>query len=260
MSFDTYGFLGNQIEKVSQDVHEKHKGLYDLVFEINTFAQKIKFEFNIHNQDNQELTIGALYIKTIQSFESVIILSQRGLDTDSKAVLRVLLETVFYLKSMCIDPDFVNDFIKGDELKRYKILSRILKDTEGDFSKEIKKYAEKEDLSELKSKIPKKEDNPLEIYKVAKKAGMYDLYQLVYGNLSCDVHTSVRALEKYYGIDENGKVSYLECIPIFTDLVAVIITACSILLVALDCLSKFFKLNYESKIANYRESLKKYDS
>jgi hypothetical protein len=257
LPFDIYGFLGKQVENISQDTYEKHKELYDLIFEINKFAQKIKYEFVIHNQNIQELTIGSLYIKIIQSFESVIILSQRGLETDSKAILRVMLEAVFYLKSIYLDPDFVYDYIMGDEIERYRILFKVSKDNENIFSEELKEYVKKENPRKLKQK--KEKDNSLEIYNVAKKAKMYDFYQLVYGTLSSDIHTPIRSLEKYYGIDENGNVSHLICVPIFTDLTAVILTACSILLVALDCLSMFFKLNYESKISNYNENLKHFD-
>ena len=259
MSFDINGFLGEQIEDIHKQICQDNKGLLDFVLELNRLAQEIKYKLEIHNEDAQELTIGALYIKTLQSFNSIVILSLRGLESDSKALLRVMLEAAFYLKATCIDDNFVFEYINGDELERFKIINRIVHDKGNVFSEEAKKYATRDKLEELKSKIPPKKDNPLEIHKVAEKAKMNDFYQLVYGHLSADVHTSVRSIEKYYGLDENGKVIYFDCIPRTDSLNVTLSTACSILITILDCCTEFFKLNYTEVLNNKIEWLKEFD-
>jgi hypothetical protein len=259
MPFDKYGFLGAQAEEISRNKRREEKELFDFVDSLNKFAQLLKYDFNIHNEDPQELIIGALFIKAHQSFESVVILAERGLVADSKSILRVLLEAVFYLKAVCEDRNFTFDYIKGDDVERFKILNRVFKDNSNVFSDELKAYASKERIEELRPQIWKRDESPLEIYKVAKRAGMDDFYQLVYGTLSADIHTSVGSLEKYYGLDQNGKVVYLESVPNFTDMKSVIVTSCSILIVALGCTSKFFELDYESEISRYREEVPKFD-
>jgi len=259
MPFDVHGFLGEQVKVIGMKEYEEHKDLFELVIAINKYAQEMKYKFVIHNEDSQELTIGALYIKALQSFESVVILSRLGLNSDSKAVLRVLLEAVFYLKAICEDDNFVFTYIKGDDVELHRILKKISKDEKGIFSTKLKEYASKDKIDNLKSVIWKKNENPLEIYKVAEKAGMSDFYQLVYGSLCDNVHTSVRSLEKYYGINESGRADSLDGLPNFADMDVVIVTACSILLVALSCTEGFFELNCDGDISILKEKLMKFN-
>ena len=239
MSFETNGFLSSQIDEFRQRFIEDYQALFEFVKELNHFAIKIKDKFSIHNQDSRELIIGALYIKVLQSFESTIILSERGLESDSKSILRVMIEAAFYLKAACIDESFCDDYIKSDDLERFKFLNRVRRDKKGIFSCELREYASKDRIESLKNSAWGKKDNPFEIYKVAQRANMYDFYQLVYGLLSSDVHTSIRSLDRFYVVNNEGLVEYLIFAPQYDKWSIAILTACSILNIVLSCTCLF---------------------
>jgi hypothetical protein len=245
MSFDSNGFLGKQIDENRMDFVQKHQDLFVFLEGLNQFAVEIKDKFVIRNQNPRELIIGALYIKVLQSFESIIILSQRGLESDAKSILRVMLEAAFHLKAICIDEEFYKDYIKGDDYEKFKLYNRVSKDDNGIFSSEIKKLVTNEKIDNLKKTVWRRQENPLEIYKVAQRALMYDFYQLVYGTMSADVHTSVRSIEKFYGLNDDGMVEYLYFAPQYNEIeIAVILTACSVLNIILSSTCSFFNFNY----------------
>lgn len=254
---DDFFFMKEFLKQIPQKSQQKIITLFKLLDDIYDFAYAIVPEFNVHNLDSRELTIGSLYIETMHSFESVILSSQRGLDAPSKAMLRVLLETVFKLKLICIDPEFINEYIKSDDFNRAQLFNQVLLDNDEIFSHELKELAA-EEFPKLQDVFRNKEYQ-MKPWKLAKRAGMYDFYLLVYIKLSDDVHTSIRSLEKYYGLNNEGTVTHMIMEPIFGDLIMVALTACSILVEALKCTSDFFELSYKEKLENYIDELKKFD-
>jgi hypothetical protein len=68
MSFDENGFLSEDIETFSSTVQEKYKDYFTLCYDVNEFAEKVKFEFNIHNDNGQEIISSCIFLKILERY------------------------------------------------------------------------------------------------------------------------------------------------------------------------------------------------
>ena len=103
MSFDTEGFLGNQASEIIKENYESHKDIFELCEEINLYAQSVKDDFKIYQDDMQGILATTLFSKILNTFQAVVILYKYGLNSQSKMLTRVELESLFTLKSTIKD-------------------------------------------------------------------------------------------------------------------------------------------------------------
>jgi len=213
MSFNENGFLGEQINEIMSEIYNQNKELFDYIIELNSFAQRFKFRLDVKVDNLQQIVATCAFIKFLNSFQSVFILAQRGLESDSKALLRVALEELFILKGLCDDPDFTKKYLGTDLLQRREVLKILEKDTSNKtFSKELKSSFTPEEINEISNKldeeIKKIDAKKISIKQLAEDVGLYDFYS-AYKVLCDDIHTSPRTLEKYITTDDSSGAIFL---------------------------------------------------
>ena len=242
MSFENTGFLGKEAESMSMRIVDKHKKFFALCYDINRFAEKVKYKFDIHNQDDQELITACLFIRLLEGFQATIILASRGLVEDTKVVVRTLLESVFLLKVCCEDKSFLIDYIKSDEIIRLKWMN-VADKSEWPFFNPLREYATPEIKTELEEKIRREGIKPIKIEDVAKKAELSAFYDAAYRWYSSSTHVSARSLENaYIGINENGDISHLLHRPDDREIEKHLLTVAECLLLALNSTCLLFGL------------------
>ncbi len=123
MSFEKEGFLGQEAEQYKSKIINDNQELFNLCFELNTLAHGSKYDLQIHNQEAQEMILGCLLIRLLNNFQGIAMLSNYGLVIEAKILLRSMLETLFILKICCEDKDFINKYIKSDQVYRYRLLN-----------------------------------------------------------------------------------------------------------------------------------------
>ena len=124
MPFDENGFLGKEAEKWAAEMLQRNKKYFELCYEINSFAEKIKYKF-IQNQTGQKMVVAALFTRLLEGYQTAIILVNRGLEEDARVIIRTVLETLFLLKACCEDKEFVDQYMKSDEKKRLKLMNVV---------------------------------------------------------------------------------------------------------------------------------------
>ncbi|MFA5780576.1 MAG: DUF5677 domain-containing protein [Elusimicrobiota bacterium] len=252
MSIDEHGFLGKEIEGYKQNIENKFKDIFELAYELNEYAQKIKFKFIIHNKDGQEVIAASLFIRILNGFQGAVILLKYGLTIESVVIVRSTLETLFVLKRICDDREYVRDYVKSDEKKRLKLMNIAHRNPSALFES-LRQYATEEIITELKSKITKENIDEIQLETLAVKAGMRDYYDGVYRILSGISHPTPRAIEKYAVVDENRDVKSFNCGPMEDNLSETLITVIGLLNLALESVLKLFKLNEEEKLTYFEE-------
>lgn len=213
MSIDENGFLGKDALILAAQIRERNKSLFELCFEINGFAQKLKYELEVHNLDPQEFFAAAFFIRVLESAQGAVILVERGLELEAATILRSAFDSLIYLKCSVEDEQFAYDYMNYAEIKRRDDLKNILKfkiyENEKSFGNEadiikmisdIEKGFEKsgKKMGQFRQKFLKKE--------LAEKANMSILYASFYAVTSDAAHTGMGALRQHLKTDEQGKI------------------------------------------------------
>src|SRR5438105_4301631 len=92
------GFLKPELPQWEPEFREKFRGWVDLYEEVNAFCYK-SLSAAVANPTLAQSLCWALFLRSVATFQAILILLQKGLQSDSKALLRSLLEVTFTLKA-----------------------------------------------------------------------------------------------------------------------------------------------------------------
>jgi Family of unknown function (DUF5677) len=148
----------------------------------------------------EEASLAArLFIRGLSSFQSAILLAERGMIQDARSCL----ENVFCFGALRKDRDFLGKFEKAD-LHSKKTFANALR--VGNLKPEPE-VAEK--LSEFLDDLERSGERAekLKWKEVANLAGLGNVYDVYYRGLSNDAaHPSLIALKRYCEVDENNEL------------------------------------------------------
>jgi len=246
--FDEKGFLGIQAHEFALEISKKHKDWFDLCSDINSFAQRSKYDLVIHNMDGREVISVCLLLRILNGFQACMILAGRGSVIEGEVLLRSMFEALFIMKACMKDEDFMREYVKSGEVHQLRLMSAAFKYGEGVFA-ETRKCASKEKMDELRSKEKRKEIKKLNLSEVAEKAGLGLLYDSAYRLLSDSVHCGPKSLEDYIkDTDKAGRIKSLNVIPIDVELDSVFMNAIQVIFFALDALFEYFNLDKKKEM------------
>jgi hypothetical protein len=255
MSFNSNGFLGQEIKEIMQHNYELHKELFMFCEELNRYSYCIRDKLEVRQQDYRGIILAILFINIQNSVQGSEILYRYGLNTEAKAITRTALENLFYLRAMLKDEEFQQQLLINDQINRKRILKRIKEHPDiFDNLQEIPYLKDLEDLvEETKGKRElSKED-------VAKKAGLHSEYLYAYTTLCGSVHTNIRSIaDECITDEENITIEAIDGgVPTTKDIDVVFYTNCHIMIIALECISEYFDLKADEQINIYRDKVLK---
>lgn len=250
MPFDEKGFLGGQITEISNNIYADKKKYFDVCYDLNQFAHRVKFEFVIHNANGQEVISASLFIKILNGFQAIYILAKFGLLIEAEILLRSILEALFLLKITCEDSNFIPEYVKTDDAQRLKFMT-IAKNNPDPVLDSLRDYATKEKMEELKNKITQENIKELQIKELAKRANMCKQYETTWRLLCSPVHSSPRSLQKYVTVDNKGDINSFLWGPITDDIDSVLLTSAEILFGATDLMVKLCKIDKQQEMNNF---------
>jgi superfamily I DNA and/or RNA helicase len=246
--FSRLGFLGQEIDEIMGSYLNENAAWYDFMQELNIFANEIRYKFDIKQDDPRTVIAAALFIKTTNSFQAIVLLSKKGLGVDASAITRSLMEVVFPLKILSQEEDFVYEFLLTEKVKQLKLINVILQDKES-FST-IRDNTSEEHRDRLKQEVENDKARDFSVEELSKRAGMKVFYQLAYRHLSDDAHTTIWSLKKYLRTDEVGNIAELdngEQLFGFSNFR----TTALCLLIALDSVNDVFHLGFQQEIKEF---------
>lgn len=245
-------FLDRSFEKVVAQIHQAHTKQFAFAWLLNELAHKALFDAKINRQDPQHLLLATLEHRALTSYQSVVLLVERGLPHEARAVLRTLLEVTFRTVAIANNKDIGLAYILEDERHRIKLINKYKM-----LSKEVRTQASKAMLNELKSTIETKiKDQGIKKLKTqwfAQRAGLEDLYHSAYSVLSEAVHVNSKSLESALNLDDDETLVSLNYFPSDNYLDKHIYTAAEALLLSLRAVH----LIIETKFAKDNDQLHK---
>jgi phosphotransferase system HPr-like phosphotransfer protein len=254
MPFDENGFLGKDAKTFAERIEKSHIDFFQLCYDINRFAQKIKFRFEIHNKDGQEVITACLFIRILEGYQASILLVKGGFSSEARALIRIILESLILLKICCEDANIIPKYILTDEKKRLKLMQIAHKYNDELFAL-LRGYATKEIMVELAEKVKTEDIKELIIEQLAIKVGMKHYYDSIY-RLACDdIHTSPRVLERYVIANEEGDIVELNNAPKDEDARSNLLTLADFMLIAMVSMLKLHKIDEEVALKDFYKRL-----
>jgi hypothetical protein len=179
---------------------------------------------DVPRDDNQCLTIAILLVRAHKSFQSSLLLTQRGLISDARVVLRSAVEGAIALNALANDAAFLDTLIEAHYYNQRKAARVVLDDPlyKAHYSAEqiVQMEATVQDVvAREKTIAPWKFRDP-NWADVARKH-CKDLYETLYRLPSSDgTHTTINAIHRHVGYDDSQRISELKIGPNTSSLVS----------------------------------------
>ena len=152
--------------------------------------------------DSRSLLAAAHFARILASVQSAVILLERGLLSQAKAVLRMALESLFALAAIHMKRELAVPMAMTQLADKRTIADRMLQWSDPELKAEVAAHA---DEAELKILIGSRA-RELKTFELAQAAGMTDWYLSLYAILSFPTHGAISDLVAHLVIDDSGQI------------------------------------------------------
>ena len=195
------GFFSPEAVESQVGIKTAYRDVFAISEELSKLLLRLLRDADIDQASVKNMAINALAAKSLELFQSSIILLERGCIPAAKALCRVFIETVYKLCALQVSPDAVELYIAQSSATRLQKLKCIKKYNQKHSVKAPEIDAEVESLAKLKPKRT-------EPYQWALLAQMQDFHNTYYQGLSDDVHSNIESLNHYFDDTSKHLVSF----------------------------------------------------
>jgi hypothetical protein len=252
--FGEEGFLSTKIDDLIQKCHTKYKDWFELHESINKYCWGLISKLKFHSDNRQEYLTLALFLRTLSIFEGSYILIERGMVSETKILLRTLMETLFSLCAVARDKEAAEQFYQGHNYLKYKALKKMLESHSPAIVPNEIDYGKR--LAELKNPAQTKKSKPLSVEEWATKAGLHDFYASAYIYFSWTAHSNVMEIGKLLQGESDDSVRKIVLSPDFEEVYKYLMTGIECIVIALGSINKLFHLKENDRIEEYSQSYK----
>ncbi|MFI4998283.1 MAG: DUF5677 domain-containing protein [Reyranellales bacterium] len=243
VSFATDGFLSPTIDRFRTSMRKvpTYRQWFEFAEDLNRLGIDMQRDRDIPRNDNQKLTIAALFVRAHQSFQAALTLAERGMLGDARVVLRSAVEGAIALNALANDIGFLDQLTDAHYFNQRKIARLTLG------SADYRSHYAPDQIAAMEATI--KEVDAIDGERLArgqKKLAdvtwadvamkhCQDLYDLLYRQLSGDgTNTNINSMHRHMEYDSQGLFSGFKVGPSVSDMVEVLKAACLMFLWAAD--------------------------
>ncbi len=215
MTFETQGFLSQDIETWRKRFVEKNSEWFGIAARVNEVAQKLAF--SAHTKDGgrnaeRRLLAGQLFVRVLSSFQGAILMAERGMTVEARTLVRGCLESTFILGALHDDDyEIVKIMLHADYNSRRTLAYNLSRNAIFRGVVDANTLRNVDSLADAAAKpcqVPK-----LSYKELAEKGGMEGLYD-IYKQLSADAaHPTVTSLSRHLDPDERDTANSVVCGP-----------------------------------------------
>jgi hypothetical protein len=199
-TFNEVGFLSKALGTWVAETRSQFHLEFATADRINRLAMKMLFDLPAENMTDAHLISNCCFGRILQSFQSAVLLVERGALLDARTITRSCAESVILLSALKAEPATPNRLEEADDLHRLKFAEAILRrnDVINVHSGEEVAIL-KQVISEIRTKYKDKKPRDTNLWDMAELGGMQELYNLAYRSTSGDAaHPTLRALQRYF--------------------------------------------------------------
>jgi hypothetical protein len=262
MTFRIDGFLSSSMTGFTATLRQvpAYKQWFDFAEDLNRLGHDMLEGHETFPTDNQLLVISALFIRAHQSFQAAILLIEKGMLADARAVLRSAVEGAIALNVLANDPTFIDRLIEAHLYNQRKIANVALA------TQDYRAKISSEQITQMEATIKNICDQETSAGRVfgdiqwANAAAKHcrELYDLMYRSLSNDgTHTNVNAIHRFLEFHPSGELAALRVGPETTDMIDVFALACLTFLWAAEPFAQAHSLHFRERISEGRARFEK---
>jgi len=194
-------------------VRQKHSWEFEAMDLQKKVNQSIMDRISANEDDGPSVVLASIFSRACYSFESSVILFERGLLADAISCVRNLLETTFFIVAINKQNYLHQRWTQRDWFFQKRVFTQTKK-----FSKYYKEYSSEEEIDMLIEGTEKKisennaKDSGIDFW--ADKAGMVEEYRIDYPQWCQATHSGPRTVEKGSINHDNGKLKEFKFGPI----------------------------------------------
>jgi len=250
--FSEEGFLSTDTDDLVEQCNKTYKEWVELCESINKYCLNIINKLQVHPNERQECLVSALFLRMLAIFEGSYILNKRGMDSETKILLRTLLETLFSLCAIAKHQEIAEEFFREHYYLKYKALKKMMESS----SKEIIPDSKDDSLRliELKNEVSKQKSKPLSVQELSKKAELGDFYTSVYPLFSWTVHSNIMEIGKLLDGESDDTIDGVFLSPGIAEADRYFLVGVECIVIALRSINTLFNLKENDKIEEYAKS------
>jgi len=250
---DECGFLSDQISDWIKKHRNANAEYFNLCEDVSKYCQKVMLSLEVHKKNLPEVLVASLLVRTLSNFQGMILLAERGMINESKALLRCLLEGMFAIVAIGLETNFAFDLVNNDLFEQRRVLIGCLELKH--LNNEQRRYA-KEKLIDVKKEIKEKNIKKITTKNIAEKSGLLDFYNSAYRVLSGTIHASIRDLQQYLKVDLKGKIDGLLWGPDIDDIDFILLTGIEDMLYILEGVFQVFSIKDKDEFESLSKRFK----
>lgn len=251
MPIQSRGFLGEEAENKKHDIRAAYRGVFARLDELNDICHEYLRAIRTAPRTEPNVWTGTLYIRGLLCFQSIVILSERGLIEDATALCRTLLQVHFKTAAVAQDRSVISRLkataeslrkrrAQGFQSGRLSVPSNV---ADVDWATKIA------EIDEILGQIGRSEANDKELFLLGRcDPRDYNAYQL----FSDVAHVSVTELQKLMKLDSHGNFAGLKYGPHDRQLAPLVLYAAQILIDILESADRVLAVGLPAALQNLR--------
>jgi hypothetical protein len=264
-SFAVLGFFSPEIDELRDAVRKstRCKPWFAFAEDLSRFAFEMLRDHETPLDDLQRFSMSPLFVSAHQSFQAAVLLAERAMVGDARALLRGASEDAIALVALAADPKFVDRFVAAHRKHQLTVARQLLADADCRANLTAEQVQRLEatvrDIEALKGQSTH-EAKAINWADVAQQH-CKDLYNLLYRPLSADgTHSTVDAMNRHFEADSQMRITKLKVAPDVRDTTEIVDTlsaACLIFLWAAEPFTRAFD-QHDSHTARVQTYLARY--
>jgi len=199
------GFLSDEVSAVVSAIRNRYPAHFREINALNRLLTVAQYRLHVHQESARELTCAALFVRSLAHCQASVILLERGMQPSARALVRCALEGLFNLGACAADWKTALAFVDADQIDR-KRKARYLRQVQDPDAKATLEQSDLDEiLRQIDNKIEEVEAREVRTRKMAKLAGLEDMYLTAYAQLSGAVHSTVGDLDQHFRLDASGQ-------------------------------------------------------
>lgn len=243
------GFLSPNVEAWRQEVRENATDWFALAEDINRASVAILGTLAPSSGSDRELGAAAMFARALQSFEAVILLTERGMLADAGTLARNIVESAIYLGGLAMIADFPERMAASNNAHFASMAAALATHLEDDMGDAEAAADMRTLVDDVKAKGYVLKD--IKLLQLAKEVGLDPLYQVVYRKLSGDsAHASLESMNRHLVRNTSGCIERLKFSPQRDGLESILSAAIAAFLGAMEVLNLVFPQSNIGQIIN----------
>jgi hypothetical protein len=247
-----HGFLGEDADQIRQQILQKYAELFASLKELNDISHEYLRTAKYRHGQDPDVSAVSYFMRGLMTFQSLIILLERGCIEDVRALCRTLLQACFRLAAIGSDPTVINRIaasardLDRKRLKFFKSGKVKMPPGEGNVDFDAK-------IAELDAEIQRLGGSMINDLELATIGGRLSDYYTAYSIQSDAAHTSPTDLRSFLTYDRNRTLLGFNYGPHDKDLITYAMYAMSLQMDNLANLDKVIKSGLPASLSEFQK-------